>query len=61
VEYRLLSRYLASEVLFKSLRPLGFYPGHAQRLLMRQSSRNESDEWGLASLKIQRNSVSESR
>ena len=39
----------------------GFCPSHAQRLLMRQYSSSESDEWGLVSLKIQRNSVSETR
>jgi hypothetical protein len=53
--------YLASVVLFKSLRSPGFYLSHAQRLLMRQSSPNESDEWGLVSRKVQRNSVSEAR
>jgi hypothetical protein len=56
VEYRC---YLASEILFKSPRPLGFYPSDAQRLSTGQSSPNESDEWGLVSLKIQRNPGSE--
>jgi hypothetical protein len=49
VEYRC---YLASEILFVSRRPLGFYPSDAQRLSTGQSSPNESDEWGLVSLKI---------